>query len=69
MSKPLSRRILERTRALIADKDHWWRGSLARDVRGHQVDPYSDEEFDEDVIRTGLMVVDKSGPIMIAPSG
>jgi hypothetical protein len=40
MSKPLNRQILERARALIADKDHWCRGSLAKDVRGRQVDPW-----------------------------
>ena len=40
MSKPLSQPILERARALIADKNHWCRGSLARDVRGRQVDPW-----------------------------
>jgi hypothetical protein len=40
MSKPLTRSILERARALIADKNHWCRGSLARDVRGRQVDPW-----------------------------
>ena len=40
MSKPLTRPILERARELIADKDHWCRGSLAKDVRGRQVDPW-----------------------------
>ena len=40
MSKPLTRQILKRARALIADKNHWCRGSLARDVRGRQVDPW-----------------------------
>ncbi len=40
MSKPLKRQILDRARTLIADKDHWCRGSLARDVRGRQVDPW-----------------------------
>ena len=40
MSKPLSQPILERARALIVDKNHWCRGSLARDVRGRQVDPW-----------------------------
>jgi hypothetical protein len=40
MSKPLKQHILERARALIADKNHWCRGSLARDGRGRQVDPW-----------------------------
>jgi len=40
MSKPLTRQILDRARNLIADKDHWCRGSLAKDVRGRQVDPW-----------------------------
>jgi hypothetical protein len=40
MSKPLTLPILERARALIADKNHWCRGSLAKDVRGRQVDPW-----------------------------
>ncbi len=40
MSKPLNRQVLERARALILDKDHWCRGSLAKDVRGRQVEPW-----------------------------
>jgi hypothetical protein len=40
MSKPLTRQILERARDLIADKNHWCRGSLAKDVGGRQVDPW-----------------------------
>jgi hypothetical protein len=40
MSKPLARPILERARALIADKSHWCRGTLARDLRGQQVNPW-----------------------------
>jgi len=39
MSKPLTRPIIERARALIADENHWCRAALARDVRGWQVDP------------------------------
>ena len=39
MSTPLTRPIIERARALIADERHWCRGSLARDERGQQVDP------------------------------
>ena len=40
MSKPLTRQILEHARDLIADKNHWCRGSLAKDVGGRQVDPW-----------------------------
>ena len=40
MSKPLTRQILERARELIADKSHWCRGSLAKDIGGRQVDPW-----------------------------
>lgn len=40
MSKPLTRQILERARDLIADKNRWCRGSLAKDVGGRQVDPW-----------------------------
>jgi hypothetical protein len=39
MSKPLTRPIIERARALIADEDHWCRAALAKDERGRQVDP------------------------------
>src|SRR5271169_4952575 len=39
MSKPLTRPIIERARALIADEDHWCRAALAKDVDGRQVDP------------------------------
>jgi len=39
MSKPVTRPIIERARALIADENNWCRGTLARDVRGKQVDP------------------------------
>jgi hypothetical protein len=39
MSKPLTRPIIERARALIADGDHWCRAALAKDERGRQVDP------------------------------
>ncbi len=40
MSKPLTRPILERARALIADKNQWCRGSLVKDAHGRQVDPW-----------------------------
>jgi hypothetical protein len=39
MSKPLSRPIIERARALIADEAHWCRAALARDERGWPTDP------------------------------
>ena len=39
MSKPLTRPIIERARALIADEDHWCRAALAKDEDGRQVDP------------------------------
>jgi len=39
MSKPLTRPIIERARALIADENHWCRAALAEDGRGRQVDP------------------------------
>ena len=39
MSKPLTRPIIERARALIADEHHWCRAALAKDERGRQVDP------------------------------
>lgn len=39
MAKPLSRRIIERARDLIADEAHWCRGALAMDARGVYVCP------------------------------
>ena len=39
MAKPLTIILLERARSLIADKGHWCRGALARDVSGKRVHP------------------------------
>ena len=41
MARPLQIQIVERARALIADKQHWCRGELARDVNGEGVCPTS----------------------------
>ena len=41
MARPLQIQIVERARALIADKQHWCRGELARDVSGEGVCPTS----------------------------
>ena len=41
MARPLQIQIVERARALIADKQHWCRGELARDVSGKGVCPTS----------------------------
>ena len=41
MARPLQMQIVERARALIADKQHWCRGELARDVNGEGVCPSS----------------------------
>ncbi len=40
MSKPLTRQILKRARDLIADKNRWCRGALAKDAAGRLVDPW-----------------------------
>ena len=40
MSKPFTRQTLERARDLIADKNHWCRGALAKDVAGRLLDPW-----------------------------
>src|SRR6476646_3841942 len=37
MARPLQIQIVERARALIADKQHWCCGQLARDVNGEGV--------------------------------
>ena len=42
MARSLQIQIVERARALIADKQHWCRGELARDVNGEGVCPTSD---------------------------
>ena len=39
MARPLQIQIVERARVLIADKDHWCRGDLARDINGEEVSP------------------------------
>ena len=39
MAKPLTTQVIERARALIADDQHWCRGELARDERGHRISP------------------------------
>jgi hypothetical protein len=39
MSRPLKLQIVEQARALIADKQHWCRGDLARDINGEEVCP------------------------------
>ena len=39
MSNPLSRSIIGRAHALIADERHWCRGALARDKGGRAVEP------------------------------
>src|SRR6476660_5322174 len=41
MARPLQIQIVERARTLIADKQHWCRGELARDVSGEGVCPTS----------------------------
>jgi hypothetical protein len=41
MARPLQIQIVERARALIADKQHWCRGELARDVSGEGACPTS----------------------------
>ena len=41
MARPLQIQIVERARTLIADKQHWCRGELARDVNGEGVCPTS----------------------------
>jgi hypothetical protein len=43
MSRPFKIQIVERARALIADKEHWCRGELARDARGMGVCPLSND--------------------------
>ena len=53
MSKPLKIQIVERARALIADEEHWCRNELARDARGMDVCPLSDNA----VKRCGLGAV------------
>ena len=42
MARPLQIQIVERARTLIADKQHWCRGELARDVSGEGVCTTSD---------------------------
>ncbi len=39
MSKPLTRPIVERARALIADENHWCRSTLAKDEQDREVRP------------------------------
>jgi hypothetical protein len=34
MSGPLKRHVVQRARSLIADEQHWCRGSLAQDAKG-----------------------------------
>jgi hypothetical protein len=34
MSGPLKRHVVQRTRSLIADEQHWCRGSLAQNAKG-----------------------------------
>jgi hypothetical protein len=41
MAKPLQIQIVERARALIADKEHWCRGQLAEDATRASVFPTS----------------------------
>jgi hypothetical protein len=39
MARSLQIQIVERTRALIADGQHWCRGDLAHDINGEGVSP------------------------------
>ena len=41
MSKPLKIQIVERARALIADREHWCQRHLAEDVNGVSLSPTS----------------------------